>query len=90
MTAIVRSASARSLRWIPGYTTYVAQMVLILQSQHSAASRGCTNTLALPAVDHNRVVSTPHLHLGHLLNDVSDGLQVGATSISIPVHNVEL
>ena len=49
-----------------------------------------TAKLASPAVDHNRVVSTPHLHLGHLLNDVSDGLQVGATSISVPVHNVEL
>ena len=43
-----------------------------------------------PAVDYNRVSAGPPLYLGHLLNDISDGLQVRAPSIRLPVHNVKL
>ena len=31
---------------------------------------------ASPAVDHDGVIASPPLHLGHLLNDISDSLQV--------------
>jgi len=43
-----------------------------------------------PAVDHNGVIASPPLHLGHLLNDVSDSLQVWAPPIRAPVDDVEL
>jgi len=31
---------------------------------------------ASPAVDHDGVIASPPLHLGHLLNDIGDSLQV--------------
>ena len=52
--------------------------------------RGGISKVTSPAVDYNRVSAGPPLYLGHLLNDTSDGLQVRAPPIRVPVHNVEL
>ena len=52
--------------------------------------RGRISKVTSPAVDYNRVSAGPPLYLGHLLNDISNGLQVRAPSIRLPVHNVEL
>ena len=44
----------------------------------------------LPAVDQNRMVSSPPLHFYYLPNDIVDSPQVIALPIRIPVHDVEL
>ena len=41
-------------------------------------------------MDHDGVIASPPLNLTHLLNNVSDGLDVGAVPIGFPVGDVEL
>ena len=50
--------------------------------QHSLAD--------IPAVDHNRVVTSPTLHLDDLLYHSNNGLHVSALALWVPVLYVEL
>ena len=51
----------------------------------------CTFSMQyLLAVDDNGVVPSPPLYFGHLLDHISNGLEVGAPSIRCPVGDMEL
>ena len=45
---------------------------------------------ALPTVYNYLIVSSSPLNFGHLLNDISEHLQVGADAIRRPVGHMEL
>ena len=70
------------------------RLTVSLQATHTQ----CTVThdalraleLDLPAVDHNGVVSSRSLDLGHLCNHGNDTGYVGAAAIGAPVGHVEL
>ena len=53
--------------------------------QHRSGSDGRS-----PAVDHNRFVVSPTLHLVHLLHNSNDGLWTGTLAMRIPVLYLKL